>query len=114
LLRAYFTDGLSIGDADTLVEIVSGAGIDADEARSVLTGDAYAADVRADEQRAATFGITGVPFVVVDERYGVSGAQPADVFLEALRQAWAAAQPLTMVGVAGAGADACDGDSCAV
>ncbi len=113
LLRAYFTDGLPIGEADTLVEIVSGAGIDADEARAVLAGDAYAVDVRADEERAAGFGITGVPFVVVDEQYGVSGAQPAEVFLALLEQAWATAQPLTMVG-AGVGADACDGDSCAV
>ncbi len=114
LLRAYFTDGLPIGDADTLIEIVSSVGIAADEARAVLANDAYAADVRADEQRADSFGITGVPFVVVDEQYGVSGAQPAKVFLEVLRQAWAAAQPLTMVGAAGAGADACDGDSCAM
>jgi len=113
LLHAYFVDGKAIGEPDTLVEIVSSAGIDADEAREVLASDAYAAEVRADERRAAGFGITGVPFVVVDEKYGVSGAQPAAVFREMLDQAWAASRPLSMVGSA-AGGESCDGDSCAV
>ncbi|HWE64138.1 MAG TPA: DsbA family oxidoreductase [Chloroflexota bacterium] len=113
LMTAYFTEGLPIGDAETLVTIVSEAGVDAGEARAVLDGDAYAEDVRADERRASAFGIRGVPFVVVDEKYGVSGAQPSAVFLDVLEQAWTAAHPLTLVGSA-AGAVACEGDSCAV
>ena len=111
LLQAYFVEGKAIGDPDTLVAIVSEAGLSADEARAVLMSNAYAAEVWADEQRAATFGITGVPFVVVDERYGVSGAQPAAVFLDVLEHAWAASHPLSMVGSA-AGGESCDGDSC--
>ena len=111
LLRAYFTDGLAIGDAAVLVEVAVEAGLDAAEVRDVLASDAYAAAVRADEQRARALGIRGVPFVVVAEQYGVSGAQSPDVFLDALEQAWAASRPLTVVGgVEGA----CDGDSCAV
>jgi predicted DsbA family dithiol-disulfide isomerase len=74
--------------------------------------------VRADEERAAAFGITGVPFVVIDERYGVSGAQPTEVFLNALQTAWTASQPLTLVGgdAASDAADTgvCEGDSCAI
>lgn len=113
LLRAYFTEGRVIGDAASLVDIVSTAGLPEDSAHAVLAGDAYAAEVRADEQRAAAFGITGVPFVVIDERYGISGAQPSTVFRETLETAWAAARPLTMVG-ATASAPACDDEGCAV
>jgi predicted DsbA family dithiol-disulfide isomerase len=90
LLRAYFTEGRPIGDLDTLAQIGAELGLPGDEVRAMLEGDAYAADVRADQRRAAEFGIQGVPFFVIDERYGVSGAQPAAVFLDALEQAWAA------------------------
>jgi len=90
LMHAYLTEGLAIGDAETLARIAAEAGMDAHEARGVLAGDQYAEAVRADEQRAAGFGIRGVPFVVIDEAYGVSGAQPAEVFLDTLERAWAA------------------------
>ena len=113
LLHAYFTEGVAPGDPEALVEVVSKVGVPADEVRAVLASDAYADDVRADEQRGAMFGISGVPFVVVDERYGVSGAQTVEVFLQTLETAWAASQPLTMVGSA-AGAGTCTDDSCAV
>jgi predicted DsbA family dithiol-disulfide isomerase len=56
--------------------------------RDLVASDAYASDVRADEQRARAFGISGVPFFAIDERYGVSGAQTPDVLLGALRQAY--------------------------
>ena len=113
LMRAYFTDGRAIGDDDVLVQVAVEAGLAEEDARAVLAGEAYAADVRADERRAAALGITGVPFVVLDERYGVSGAQAADVFLSAMERAWATARPLAMVGSAG-GAETCDGDECAI
>lgn len=113
LLHAYFTKGAAIGDPDTLVDIVSAAGLPADEARTALVSDAYADDVRADERRAAAFGITGVPCAVIDERYGVSGAQPAAVFRETVETAWAATHPLVMAGSATA-AETCTDDSCAV
>lgn len=89
LMRAYFTDGVAISDSDALVQLATEVGLDEDEARTALAGDAYAEAVRADEQRAAGFGIRGVPFVVVDETYGVSGAQAAEVFLATLDRAWA-------------------------
>lgn len=64
-------------------------GHEADEARAVLADEtAYADDVRADEREAAELGATGVPFFVLDRRYGVSGGQPAEVFTQALEQAW--------------------------
>ena len=115
LLRATFTEGEPIGDSDTLVRLVAEAGVDADEARAVLASDRYAAEVRGDERQAQAYGISGVPFFVVDGRYGVSGAQPAEALGQVLAQAWAERSPLEMVsaGASGAGCG-CDGDSCAV
>jgi predicted DsbA family dithiol-disulfide isomerase len=88
LMRAYFSEGEPISDADTLVRLVAEVGVPEDEARAVLAGDRYTAEVRDDEQLGAQLGIRGVPFFVLDRRYGVSGAQPADVLAGALEQAW--------------------------
>jgi predicted DsbA family dithiol-disulfide isomerase len=98
LLRAYFSEGEPIADRDTLVRLGAEAGLDPAEAAQVLASDAYLADVRADEAEARELGIQGVPFFVLDRRYGVSGAQPTEVLLEALRRAWADAQPGTPPG----------------
>ena len=92
LMRAYFTEGEAVGVPDTLVRLGAEVGLAEERVREVLNGDAYASDVRADEERARSFGISGVPFFAIDERYGVSGAQPADVLLGALRQAYEEAE----------------------
>ena len=92
LMRAYFTDGEAVGDPDTLMRLGAEVRLDEDRVREVLNSDAYASDVRADEERARSFGISGVPFFAMDERYGVSGAQPAEVLLGALRQAYEEAE----------------------
>jgi predicted DsbA family dithiol-disulfide isomerase len=114
LLRAYFTEGLPISDLDTLATIGSELGMAGDEVRAMLEGDAYADEVRADERRAAAFGIRGVPFFVIDEQYGVSGAQAPTVFLDALDQAWTAAHPLTLLSAPSQEDASCDDGSCAV
>jgi predicted DsbA family dithiol-disulfide isomerase len=88
LLRAYMTEGEAIGDIEVLERLAPEAGLDREEARRVLTSDAYAADVREEEEAAQQIGITGVPFFVIGERYAVSGAQPAEILLRALTQAW--------------------------
>jgi len=90
LFRSTFTKGAPTADADVLVAVAADAGLDAGEARAVVEGDAYAADVRADEQRAADLGITSVPFFVMGGAFGVSGAQAPGVLLEVLEEAWAA------------------------
>jgi predicted DsbA family dithiol-disulfide isomerase len=89
IMRAYFTEGVAIGDREALVGLAADIGLDPDEARGVLDGDAYADAVRADEELARRIGIQGVPFFVLDRRLGVSGAQPADVLVRALEQACA-------------------------
>lgn len=75
--------------------------------------EAYAAEVRQDEREAAELGARGVPFFVLDRTYGVSGAQPVEVFTRALTQAWGERSPLTLVD-GGADAEACGPDGCAV
>ena len=112
LLKAYLTDGERIGDADTLAGLGAEAGLDAEEARAVLASDRYADEVRADEGQARAFGINGVPFFVIDRKYGVNGAQPAAALLEVLETAWADAHPLQVLTPAGS-AGSSDGDACA-
>jgi len=89
LYRAYFSEQRSLFDTNSLVTLADEAGLDADEARRVLEGDAYAQEVAADLSEARMLGISGVPFFVIDDRYGVSGAQPVAVFRQALAHAWA-------------------------
>jgi predicted DsbA family dithiol-disulfide isomerase len=111
--RATFTDGLAVSDHGALTDVAVAAGLDADEVRAVLGSDRYADDVRADEAQARDYGITGVPFFVVDGRYGISGAQPAELIASALETAWRERTPAPLVPVGGA-APGCDDDSCAV
>ncbi|MEU7301148.1 DsbA family oxidoreductase [Streptomyces sp. NPDC007206] len=106
--RSVFTEG-----DERLVELAVEAGLDADAARAVLADPSrYADEVRADEREAARLGATGVPFFVLDRAYGVSGAQPAEVFSQALTEAWGERSPLKRVGQSGA--DGCGPDGCAV
>jgi predicted DsbA family dithiol-disulfide isomerase len=87
LFSAYFSEGLPISDRDTLAELAASVGLDRDEVRTMLEGDRFADEVREDELTAARFGISGVPFFVLDRRLALSGAQPVEVMLEALEQA---------------------------
>lgn len=86
--RAYFTEGEAIGEPETLRRLAVDVGLDLGEVDRVLAGDAFADAVRADEAEAVALGVSGVPFFVVDRRFGVSGAQSADLLLDVLRQAW--------------------------
>lgn len=89
LMKAYFTDGLAIGDRQTLVGLAVEVGLDRDEVVAMLAGDDYGNHVRSDEATAAMLGATGVPYFVFDRKYGVSGAQPVAVMGQALETAWA-------------------------
>jgi predicted DsbA family dithiol-disulfide isomerase len=87
LMKAYFTEGMAIGDQETLVSLAEEVGIDADLARRILIDQTYLSAVRQDEQIASQIGITGVPFFVINMKYGISGAQATSVFVEALKKA---------------------------
>lgn len=89
LMSAYFTEGRHLGRDDELVALAADAGLDADAARTALAEGRYRDAVRADQAQAAAYGINGVPFFVIDGKYGVSGAQPAEAFAQIVRQVWA-------------------------
>ncbi|MYU56868.1 MULTISPECIES: DsbA family oxidoreductase [Streptomyces] len=110
--RANFAEARPLGDAAVLGEIATGAGLPADAVARVLADpDAYADAVRADEREAAQLGAGGVPFFVIDRRYGISGGQPADVFRQALERAHAEG----VVQILPTGdAEVCGDDGCAV
>lgn len=115
LYRANFAEERSVfADDARVVELAVEAGLEEAEVRGVLADpERYADDVRADEREAAELGANGVPFFVLDRKYGVSGAQPAEVFTQALEQAWGERAPLTTLASADGG-DACGPDGCAV
>ncbi|MEU9337550.1 DsbA family oxidoreductase [Streptomyces sp. NPDC048290] len=116
LYEANFAEERSVfDDGERLVEIATTAGLDPEEVRAVLADPtAYADDVRADEREAAQLGANGVPFFVLDRKYGVSGAQPAEVFTRALSEAWGERSPLQLLDQDGDGGDTCGPDNCAV
>ena len=86
LMRAHHTEGELVSDHETLVRLAREVGVPEGEAREMLAGDRFAAEVREDEQTARGFGINAVPTFVVDRRIAVSGAQPPAVLLELLRE----------------------------
>jgi predicted DsbA family dithiol-disulfide isomerase len=79
-----------LGQIDVLVAIAGEAGLNESDARSALEADSYRTAVEADVAQAAHFGISGVPFYVIDGKYGISGAQGSDIFASALAEAAAA------------------------
>lgn len=117
-MRAYFTEGRAVDDHAVLTELAVEVGLEAEAVARVLGSSEFADAVRADESAAQQLGISGVPFFVFDEKWAVSGAQPAEVFEQALTTAWEASQssPFQMVVGADAAADApvCGPDGCAV
>lgn len=92
LLAAFFTENVALGDEGVLAALAVEVGLDRGEVDATLASDRFAREVRRDEAQAQALSISGVPFFVVDGRYGVSGAQPADVLLSALEQAWATSE----------------------
>jgi len=93
LFKAYFTDGRNIDDNDTLAELGAQIGLNKDEVLAMLTSDLYANDVKHDIAAAQQLGIRGVPFFVMDGKYGVSGAQPVATFSQTLQKAYSEFKP---------------------
>jgi predicted DsbA family dithiol-disulfide isomerase len=116
LLTAYFTRAENVADPGVLLRAVGSVGLDQVRAEQVLAGDAYAADVEADIRWASALGATGVPFFVLDDRYGIPGAQPTEVFREVLDRVWAESHPRVQLlgGDTGPESVACGPDGCAV
>ncbi|AJD91973.1 DSBA oxidoreductase [Jeotgalibacillus malaysiensis] len=111
LLSAYFLESKHIGDHDQLVAIAEEVGLDTEKAREVLTSDQYTEEMTADIQKAAQIGVSGVPFFVLENKYAISGAQPDEVFTQALEKVWEETNQSPLVNVGGQG-NACTDDSC--
>jgi predicted DsbA family dithiol-disulfide isomerase len=87
LFRANITEGLSVADHSVLAMCAEESGLDGDAARTVLAGDAYAGQVRQEEQQAQQLGVRGVPFFVMGKRFALSGAQPPEQIRSAIERA---------------------------
>ena len=111
LLSAHFEGGVNIGDAEVLSGLAAAAGLDEAEARAAVDSMDLDAAVDRDIAEAAAIGVRGVPFFVFDDKYGVSGAQPPEVFLQALEVSWSERVP-GLITIDGTG-EACGPDGCA-
>jgi len=88
LFKAYLTDGKDLNNLDTLSKLGIEAGLEAEAIAQVLNSDIYSKEVKQDIQQANTIGVQGVPFFVFDNKYAISGAQPATSFLQTLEKVW--------------------------
>jgi predicted DsbA family dithiol-disulfide isomerase len=88
LFKAYLTEGKDINDLDTLSKLGIEVGLDAEAIAQVLNSDTYGTEVQKDQEEANAIGVQGVPFFVLDNKYAISGAQPASAFLETLEKVW--------------------------
>jgi predicted DsbA family dithiol-disulfide isomerase len=112
-MSANFVEARNMADHQVLRQLAVGVGLPADRVDAVLASEELADEVRADIAQARAYGATGVPFFVVDGKYGVSGAQPTELFGQVLEQAWREAHPrVEMLG--GAADGVCGPDGCAV
>jgi predicted DsbA family dithiol-disulfide isomerase len=115
LLSAHFEHGEDIGSHEFLVRTGIAAGLAEADINEALDTDKYADDVRHDFAEARALGVSGVPFFVIDRKYGISGAQPSALFTQALDEAWQEAHPLAMVSSGDAdGGEVCGPDGCAI
>lgn len=89
LLYAYFTESKNFSDHDTLITLAESVGMEAKAVRQMLLTNEYCDEVDHDIMEAQELGVRGVPFFVIDRKYGISGAQPAEVFTDVLNQVWA-------------------------
>ena len=88
ILKAYFTEGTDISNHDELARLGTEIGLNSTEIKEMLASDDLKYDVKADIQEAANLGLQGVPFFVFNRKYGVSGAQPAEIFSQTLEKVW--------------------------
>lgn len=89
LFYAHFTESKLLSDQETLIKIASEVDLDPEEVRKALKSNSYVYEVQADIREAMQLGVRGVPFFVFNDKYGVSGAQPVEVFTQVLEKVYA-------------------------
>ena len=113
LMKAYFTEGKNLSDYETLVDLAKEMGLNGEEALKVLSENKYADQVKAEMNEARQIGVQGVPFFVINRKYGISGAQQEDYFTATLEQIWEENHPLKTLESADEGA-VCTDESCSL
>jgi predicted DsbA family dithiol-disulfide isomerase len=86
ILHAYFTESKHIGDHETLTELAVEVGLNREDVAKMLASDEMADVVRVDEQTAKQYGVTGVPFFLINKKYALTGAQPTETFVQAVNK----------------------------
>lgn len=116
LLYAYFTESKHIGDVGVLADIAESAGIDREEALNILHDEkAFANDVRIEEGIASQYGIRGVPYFVINQKYAISGAQPKETFVNALNKVWEEEKPkIVLQDLSASEGVTCTDEGCAI
>lgn len=97
LFHAFFTEGKSIADLETLTQLGIEIGLNGTELQKAFTNEKYEQMVDKDINEARQIGVNGVPFFVFDRKYAVSGAQQPQAFLETLKKSfveWRKLNPL--------------------
>ncbi|WP_353056051.1 DsbA family oxidoreductase [Mesobacillus subterraneus] len=111
ILQAYFTESKHIGDHETLTELAVEVGLEREAVENMLASDEMADAVRADEQTGKQYGITGVPFFLINKKYALNGAQPTEAFVQALKKVIAESE-ITVLG--NQDGEICDDDGCEI
>jgi len=88
LLQAYFTEGKNIDDRETLLQLALEVGLDKGRVEACLDSDEFLEKVEQDIYESRLIGVRGVPFFVLDRKYGISGAQPKEAFVQTIEKAW--------------------------
>lgn len=89
LLEAYFVEAKEIGKHEELLKVAEEIGLSKEGTQEVLASDVFSDEVKKDIEEARQIGVQGVPFFVIDRKYAISGAQPAETFANALQKAFA-------------------------
>lgn len=87
LMQLYFVEGADVGDHDVLAKAAADCGMNGDDVRRRLSSEEDVENTRAEIERIHNLGINGVPFFIIASKYGLSGAQPAETLVEAMRRA---------------------------
>ena len=113
LMKAYFTEGMNLADHQVLANLAEEIGLNPEEALSILKNNTYKNQVIAEQTEARQIGVQGVPFFVLNRKYGISGAQQKEYFVQALNKIWEEENPLQTLNNQDT-SQSCDHDECGI
>jgi predicted DsbA family dithiol-disulfide isomerase len=113
-MKAYFSEGKNLADHNTLLDMIKELKLDVTKAKAVLESDDYKLETKQEMEEGSAIGVQGVPFFVIDRKFGISGAQELGYFKEALDQIYAESKPLKKVEIKGEAGATCDDESCEI